>query len=77
MYHIFDEARSCMVENALTLEFVPPPRSVPCLGMLAALDAGIGNVTRAIKAHGLYDNSVIVFSSDNVSKLTRSRNGIF
>ena len=76
MYHIFDEARSCMVENALTLEFVPP-RSVPCLGMLAALDASIGNVTRAIKAHGLYDNSVIVFSSDNVSKLTRSRNGIF
>ena len=70
MYHIFDEARSCMVENALTLEFVPP-RSVPCLGMLAALDAGIGNVTRAIKAHGLYDNSVIVFSSDNVRKLTR------
>ena len=37
------------------------------LGMIASLDSAIGNVTRAIKARGLYDNSVIVFSSEWVA----------
>jgi hypothetical protein len=35
------------------------------LGMLASLDSAISNVTAAIRARGLYDNSVLVFSSDN------------
>ena len=42
------------------------------LGMLASLDSAIGNVTRAIKARGLYNNSVIVFTSDNVHKQTQT-----
>ena len=35
------------------------------LGMLVSLDDAIGNVTKAIRLRGLYNNSVIVFSSDN------------
>ena len=37
-------------------------------GMLAALDEGIGNVTRTLKAQAggaMYENSVIVLSNDN------------
>ena len=30
-----------------------------------AMDAGIGRVVKALKQAGLYDNSIIVFSSDN------------
>ena len=33
--------------------------------MLYKLDEGIGNITQALKDSGLYDNSVIVFSTDN------------
>ncbi|XP_033124055.1 arylsulfatase B-like isoform X2 [Anneissia japonica] len=34
-------------------------------GMVSCLDEGVGNVTAALKAKGLYDNTVIIFSSDN------------
>ena len=30
-----------------------------------ALDAGVGQVVKALKRSGLYDNSVIIFSTDN------------
>ena len=30
-----------------------------------ALDAGVGKVVKALKRSGLYDNSVIIFSTDN------------
>ena len=30
-----------------------------------ALDAGVGKVVQALKRSGLYDNSVIIFSTDN------------
>lgn len=35
------------------------------LGMLSSLDAQIETIVKAIKENGFYDNSVIVFSSDN------------
>lgn len=35
------------------------------LAMLAALDEAVGNVTAALRRVGLYDDSVIAFSSDN------------
>lgn len=34
-------------------------------GMLSAVDEGIGNVTKALKAHGAFDNTVFVFTADN------------
>ncbi|XP_033124052.1 arylsulfatase J-like [Anneissia japonica] len=34
-------------------------------GMVSCMDEGIGNVTAALKAKGIYDNTVIFFSSDN------------
>jgi arylsulfatase B len=34
-------------------------------GMLSALDEGIGNITKALKAAGMYNRSVIVLSNDN------------
>ncbi|KAL9955594.1 hypothetical protein ACROYT_G036936 [Oculina patagonica] len=34
-------------------------------GMVTGLDQGVGKVLDALKASGLYDNSVIVFSTDN------------
>lgn len=33
--------------------------------MVAKLDEGLGNVTQALRDAGLYDDSVIVFSTDN------------
>eukprot|EP01047_Picozoa_sp_COSAG01_P051518 COSAG01_NODE_5325_length_4333_cov_27.694851_3_plen_57_part_00 len=33
--------------------------------MIAALDDGIANVTKALQAGGLWDNLLLVFSADN------------
>jgi arylsulfatase B len=35
------------------------------LGMVTAMDDMIGNITKELKNSGLYDNSVIIFFSDN------------
>ncbi|XP_077994837.1 arylsulfatase J-like [Glandiceps talaboti] len=34
-------------------------------GMVSALDDSVGNITKVLKEAGLYDNSVIIFSTDN------------
>jgi arylsulfatase A-like enzyme len=33
--------------------------------MVLALDEGIGNITKALKAAGLFDNSIIALTTDN------------
>ena len=32
--------------------------------MVSALDDAIGNVTQSLKDHGLYDDTLIIFSAD-------------
>ena len=34
-------------------------------GTISAIDQGVGSIMKALKAAGLYDNSVVVFSTDN------------
>lgn len=34
-------------------------------GMLSALDEGVGNVTKALQAKGMFDNTFIIFTTDN------------
>ena len=34
-------------------------------GTISAIDHGVGRIVKALKATGLYDNSVVVFSTDN------------
>ena len=43
---------------------LPEPRRT-FAGMLAALDEGVGNVTAALKANGLWENTVLWFQTDN------------
>lgn len=35
-------------------------------GMLSCMDEGIGNITEALRAKGMLDDTLIVFSTDNV-----------
>lgn len=57
-----------------SMSFQPPNLNCPpggqctreyMLAMLAALDDSVRNVTEALKSSGLYNNTVIVFASDN------------
>ena len=36
-----------------------------CLGMISAVDTAIGVAVARLKARGLYDNTLVIFSSDN------------
>ena len=53
-----------------------PPATAPQVmgGMLTELDMGVGRVVAALKAGGLYNNSVVVFVSDNGGPLDHSTN---
>ena len=33
--------------------------------MMTALDEAVGNVTRALKQHNMYNNTLIIFTTDN------------
>ena len=49
-------------------------------GMISCMDEAIGNITKALKDSGLYDKSVILFSSGNCSNknwLLFERTGCF
>ena len=35
------------------------------LGMVTAMDDAVGNITQTLKDSGLYDNSIILWFSDN------------
>eukprot|EP01047_Picozoa_sp_COSAG01_P001220 COSAG01_NODE_26_length_36857_cov_31.426166_25_plen_84_part_00 len=37
-----------------------------CLAMIAAVDESIGKVTAALQSRGLWSDTLIIFSSDNV-----------
>ena len=41
---------------------------------LQALDTGVGSVVDALKANGLFDNSIVVFSTDNGGAILDSSN---
>lgn len=41
-------------------------------GMGSAADSVFGNATRALKQHGLWENTLVVMSSDNVSIISAS-----
>jgi len=44
-------------------------------GMLSCMDEGIGNVTRALQAKGMLENTLIVFTTDNGGPIDRSVGG--
>ena len=42
-------------------------------GMVAALDEGIGNVTRALKEASLWDDTLIIFSTSCAANADKSK----
>jgi len=46
-------------------ETIKDPKRRTFAGMLSAVDEGIGNVTGALKDRGIFENTLIIFTSDN------------
>ncbi|XP_066304132.1 arylsulfatase B-like [Branchiostoma lanceolatum] len=44
------------------------------LGMVSALDEAVGNVTMAMQKRGLWDNTLVIFTTDNGGMIIRSGN---
>ena len=40
-----------------------------CLAMISAVDEAIGRITGALKSKGLWDNLLVIFSSDKCARL--------
>ena len=41
---------------------IQDPKRRTFAGMLSAVDEGIGNVTKALKSRGMYENTLVIFS---------------
>ena len=44
---------------------VPDPKAKYRAAAVTAIDAGVGKIVQALKEQGLYENSILVFSTDN------------
>ena len=44
---------------------IPNPKRKTVAGMVSALDEGVGNVTAALKAAGLWSRTFFIFTTDN------------
>jgi arylsulfatase A-like enzyme len=51
---------------------VPNRKRREFCGMMAQLDAGIANVTQALVSSGLWDDTLLLFTSDNGANLNGS-----
>ena len=53
--------------GAKTLQehLVPDAKAKYRAAAVTAIDAGVGKIVQALKEQGLYENSILVFSTDN------------
>jgi len=54
---------------------IEDPKRRTFAGMLSCMDEGIGNVTKALRAKHMLDNSVVVFTTDNGGPISTSPGG--
>eukprot|EP00666_Eupelagonemidae_sp_cell4sb_P007475 gene7475-23207_t len=66
LYQAWQEAHTPnQVPPEFTVDSIDFPLRQTYNGMVYCLDSGIGNVTAALRARGMWDNALIAFSSDN------------